>query len=280
MLKRRDMMGPLSKSVHACKLLEEGLVRVMTLKEALGLGEEKMLCLIGAGGKTTTMFRLAQELWREGGRVLITTTTRIFKPTSPHVHKLYLAQELKALCLELSKIKEATIVGVGYGLDDDGKLIGLPLAWFDSLGEDGKVDWILVEADGAASRLFKVPLEHEPVVPDRCPLTVWMMGIKALGQPISSEWVHRAERAASLLGVERGSPLTHEHILDLLENPLGCLKGVPARSRKVAIINQVDGEEELEDARKLGRAFLRHGLERVVVTSFLDQHAVREVITR
>ncbi len=62
MPKRRDIMGPLSKSAHACKPLKEGLVRVMTLKEALGLGEEKMLCLIGAGGKTTTMFRLAQEL--------------------------------------------------------------------------------------------------------------------------------------------------------------------------------------------------------------------------
>lgn len=250
----------------------------MTLKEALGLGDEKMLCLIGAGGKTTTLFRLAQELWQEGRKVLISTTTRIFKPASPHVHKLYLVQDLEALRLELAKVKEATIVGAGTGLDNDGKLIGLPPAWFDALEKGGEVDWILVEADGAASRPFKVPLEHEPVVPEGCAVTVWMMGIKALGQPITSDWVHRAERAASLLGVEEGTPLTHERILHLLGVSLGCLKGVPAGSRKVAIINQVDGEGELERARELGWAFVQHGLERVVVTSYLGKRAVREVI--
>ena len=62
----------------------------MTLKEALGLKNEGMLSLIGAGGKTTTLFCLADELFREGSRVLVTTTTKIFKPTKPHVHKLYL----------------------------------------------------------------------------------------------------------------------------------------------------------------------------------------------
>ncbi|MFQ5917901.1 MAG: selenium cofactor biosynthesis protein YqeC [Candidatus Binatia bacterium] len=252
----------------------------MTLKEALGLGDEKMLCLIGAGGKTTTLFRLAHELWQEDRKVLTSTTTRIFKPTSPHVHKLYLAQDLEALRLELAKTKNPMIVGVGTGLDNDGKLIGLPPAWFDALKEGGEVDWILVEADGAASRSFKVPLEHEPVVPERCDVAVWVMGIKALGEPITSDWVHRAERAATLLGVKAGTPLTHEHILFLLRDPSGCLKGVPPKSRKVALINQVDGEVELERARELGRAFVQHGLERVVVTSYLDKRAVKDVITR
>lgn len=252
----------------------------MTLKEALYLGDGKMLCFIGAGGKTTTLFRLAQELWNEDSKVLISTTTRIFKPTSPHVHKLYLVQDLEALRLELAKMEEAMIVGAGTGLDNDGKLIGLPPAWLDALKERGEVDWILVEADGAASRPFKVPLEHEPVVPEGCDVAVWVMGIKALGKPITSDWVHRAERAATLLGVQEGTLLTREHILLLLRDSVGCLKGVPPKSRKVALINQVDDTEELERARELGWAFVQHGLERVVVTSYLDKNAVREIITR
>ena len=138
----------------------------------------------------------------------------------------------------------------------------------------------MVEADGAASRPFKVPLEHEPVVPEGCDVAVWVMGIKALGKPITSDWVHRAERAATLLGVQEGTLLTREHILLLLRDSVGCLKGVPSKSRKVALINQVDDAEELERARELGWAFVQHGLERVVVTSYLDKNAVREIITR
>ena len=72
----------------------------MTLKEALGLKKGKMVSLIGAGGKTTTLFFLARELWEEGGKVLVTTTTKIFKPAKPHVHKLFLVQDPKALVVQ------------------------------------------------------------------------------------------------------------------------------------------------------------------------------------
>ncbi|MFQ5848954.1 MAG: selenium cofactor biosynthesis protein YqeC [Candidatus Binatia bacterium] len=237
-----------------------------------------MLSLIGAGGKTTTLYRLAWELWQEGSKVLVSTTTKIFKPTSPHIHKLYLTQDLEALRLELAKIKEALIVGVGYGLDDGGKLIGLPPDWFGALGRGADVDWILIEADGAGSRPFKVPLEYEPVVPEGCPLTVWVMGIKVLARPLTPDWVHRAGRAATLLGVEVGTPLTENLILRLIEDPEGCFRGVPSKGRKVALINQADSTEELKQARELGRAFIQHGIERVVITSYLGRNAVKEVI--
>lgn len=250
----------------------------MTLKEALGLEKGEMLALIGAGGKTTTLFRLARELWAEGGKVLVTTTTKIFKPTKPHVHKLYLAQDLQELVGELGKIKEPMIVGVGSSLDDAGKLAGLPPEWFPALKEKGGMDSILIEADGAAMRPFKVPAEHEPVIPDPCGLTVWVMGIKALGKPLTAEWVHRAERGAALLGVALGTALTEQLILRLIENPLGCLKGIPAKSRKVALINQADSAEEVERASRLGRALLGLGLERAVITSYLGEDAVKEII--
>lgn len=251
----------------------------MTLKDALGLQKGEMLSLIGAGGKTTTLFSLAHELWEEGGKVLVTTTTKIFKPAKPHLHKLFLAQGLEALISELGKIKEAMIIGAGYGLDDSGKLIGLPPKWFDTLHERGGLDWILIEADGAASRQFKIPAEHEPVIPEGCALTVWVMGIKVLGKPLTNDWVHRAERGASLLGVGLGTPVTEDFILRLVENPLGCFKGIPPKSRKVALINQADSAEEVKKASGLGRELIKRGIERVVITSYLDKDAVKEVIT-
>ena len=251
----------------------------MTLKEALGLKKGKMVSLIGAGGKTTTLFFLARELWEEGGKVLVTTTTKIFKPAKPHVHKLFLVQDPKALVRELTRIKEPLIIGAGYGLDDARKLNGLPLEWFDILKNKSGINWILIEADGSASRPFKVPLDYEPVVPEDCDLTVWVMGIKVLGQPLTPDWVHRAERAAALLGVELGTPVTDDLILKLVKNPLGCLKGIPPKSRKVALINQADSPEEVKKASELGRGLITCGIERVVVTSYRLKDPVKEVIT-
>ena len=252
----------------------------MTLKEALGLKKGKMVSLIGAGGQTTTLFFLARELGEEGGKGLVTTTTKIFKPAKPHVHKLFLVQDPKALVRELTRIKEPLIIGAGYGLDDARKLNGLPLEWFDILKNKSGIDWILIEADGSASRPFKVPLDYEPVVPEDCDLTVWVMGIKVLGQPLTPDWVHRAERAAALLGVELGTPVTDDLILKLVKNPLGCLKGIPPKSRKVALINQADSPEEVKKASALGRGLTKCGLERVVITSYLQKDAVKEVITK
>ncbi len=248
------------------------------LKEALGLKKGEMLSLIGAGGKSTTLFCLAHELWEGGGRVLVTTTAKIFKPAKPHVHKLYLAQDLDALLSELAKIKEPLIIGVGYGLNDEGKLLGLPLEWFDPLEKSGLLDWILIEADGAASRPLKVPLEHEPVVPEGCDLTVWVMGIKVLGQPLTPASVHRAERAATLLDVKLGTPVTEELILRLAQNPMGCLKGIPHDSQKVVIINQADSAEEVKKACALGRELIKLGIDRVAITSYLEGDPVKEVI--
>lgn len=251
----------------------------MTLKEALGLGQKDMVALIGAGGKTTTLYRLAHELWEAGHKVLVTTTTKIFKPAKPHVHRLFLIRDREALTSEWAKVKEPLIVAVGTDLDASGKLIGLSPDWLDALNEEGELDWILVEADGAAMHPFKVPAEHEPVVPQRTTITVWVMGVKVLGQPLSPQWVHRAEKASALLDAKLGTAVTPELVLRLVKDPQGCLKGVPPGSRRIALINQADSPEEVKKASALGQALLRCGIERVVITSYLEGDPVKEVIT-
>lgn len=251
----------------------------MTLKEAFDLKKGEMLSLIGAGGKTTTLYRLARELWEAGEKVLVTTTTKMFKPAKPHVHRLFLARDREALESELTKINEPLIVAAGSELEESGKLTGLNPDWLDSLKERAAVDWILIEADGAAMKPFKVPADYEPLVPARCDLTVWVMGIKVLGRPLAPHEVHRAQRAAALLGVELGTPVTEDFILRLVKNPQGCLKGIPPKSRILALINQADSADEVQQATALGRKLLRCGIERVVITSYLDKEPVKAVIT-
>jgi hypothetical protein len=50
------------------------------LSEAFGLNRSEVISLVGGGGKTTLMFKLAQELAHSGQTVITTTTTRIMEP--------------------------------------------------------------------------------------------------------------------------------------------------------------------------------------------------------
>ena len=55
---------------------------MVSLRDALMLGEGGVISLVGAGGKTSLMFRLAHELEKAGERVLTTTTTKIYEPSA------------------------------------------------------------------------------------------------------------------------------------------------------------------------------------------------------
>jgi probable selenium-dependent hydroxylase accessory protein YqeC len=251
----------------------------MHLREAVSLGRGELVALIGAGGKTTTMFRLASELREAGGKILVTTTTKIFKPTRPHIDRLFLAEDPDALLPEIAKIGAPVIIGAGRAIGDNNKLLGLPPEGLDRMRAAGRFDAILVEADGAASRWFKIPSETEPVIPGSCSTVIWTMAIKVLGQMWDSRFVHRVERALALLQVNPSIRVNPEHIAQLVREPLGCLKGVPDHCRKIALINQADTPDEIAQARQLGQLLAPLGFERVVITSYLSDPPVKEILS-
>jgi probable selenium-dependent hydroxylase accessory protein YqeC len=250
----------------------------MQLREALDVRDGEMVSLIGAGGKTTTLLHLAKELRDAGKKVLVTTTTKIFKPSKPHVDRLFIVEDVDALLREAAKLDPPLIIGAGSKLDQD-KLIGLPARWLEEVATSRHFAAVLVEADGAGSRLFKVPSEFEPVVPRTTGLTIWVLSIKILGKPLDGTSVHRAETAAVLSGIPLGTPVTEQLILNLARHPEGCLKGIPGASRKSAMINQADSPAEIERAKALGKALLQLEFDRVVVNSFVDTGASNEVIS-
>jgi probable selenium-dependent hydroxylase accessory protein YqeC len=250
----------------------------MQLAQAIDLRRGEMAALIGAGGKTTTLFRLAKELRQKGYKVLVTTTTKIFKPGKPHIDRLFLVDDIDALARACGDIAAPAVIGAGAGVSEDGKLLGLPPAWLDRLNDGKAFDAILVEADGAASRLFKVPGAGEPVIPPSCQLTIWLMSIGVLGKPLDGAWVHRVENALALLGRAAGDAITQDCIIELVKHPAGCWQGIPPASRKIAVINQVDTPEDAEPAAALGKNLLACGADRVVLTSHMSEEPVKAVL--
>ncbi len=253
--------------------------KAMLLRDALALARGEMVALIGAGGKTTTMFHLAKELRRQGYKILVTTTTKIFKPAKPHVDRLFLVEDVQSLINISAEITGPVIIGAGCGVNREGKLLGMPVAWLDQLNANNIFDAILVEADGAASRLLKVPDNGEPVIPPSCQTTIWVVAIKVIGKPFTDDWVHRAARARDLLGVAADTTVSEELLLQLLQHEAGCRKSIPPASRQLALINQADSPEEMAAAQELGVKLQKLNFDKVVITSYANTEPVIQGIT-
>jgi len=201
-----------------------------------------VISLVGAGGKTSLMFRLAQELSAEGAKVLTTTTTRIFMPAEGQSRCVILADTAeKILERAAQKLNEHRHITAAAGLNaDPGKLVGLTPETVDRLRASQVFDWIIVEADGAAGRPLKAPAEHEPVIPSCTGWLVGMVGLRALGTPLTDQWVFRAEMFSRITGLPPGTAVTEEAIAAALGHARGVLKGAPAQCRCLAFLNQAD----------------------------------------
>ena len=64
----------------------------MKITDILNIDKNSIVSIVGAGGKTSLMFQLAEEL-REKSRVLVTTTTKIYVPEKGQYDYLIVGEE-------------------------------------------------------------------------------------------------------------------------------------------------------------------------------------------
>ena len=180
----------------------------MKLTDALRMAPDEVVALVGGGGKTTAMFRLAREVVEGGGRAITTTTTRIFGAqialAPAHVPAASVTRE--RLAAELALHRHVLVIGATDA--DSGKAEGISLdlfrhvrAWFPDV-------CLLNEADGSRMRPFKAPADYEPVIPADTTLVAVVVGADVLGRSLDAEHVHRPELVATLSGAPMGAPIT------------------------------------------------------------------------
>ncbi|MEO3990547.1 selenium cofactor biosynthesis protein YqeC [Pseudocitrobacter cyperus] len=199
-----------------------------------GLHKPLVISVVGAGGKTSTIFWLA-NLFRAGGRrVLITTTTNMFLPDvsyprlfcrepgalPPHI----LMQPIQA-CFASWKAVE-------------GKVRGFSSVAIDRLATRPECDIILVEADGAHGLPLKAPDVHEPCIPQSSRCVIAVMGGQMLGQKTGPEHVHRWPLFTKITGLKADEPLSVNDLIRLIQHPEGAFKGAPEGCRRIWLINR------------------------------------------
>ncbi len=265
----------------------------MKLSDALRVQLKDEIVLVGAGGKTTVMFRLADELVAAGRRVVTTMTTKIFVGQMARAPAQLMLQGEGALPqpgpeprLGLARLPQAlaehghVLVAGGTAIAED-KVTGLDPALVDRIAAHPAVDVVIVEGDGSRRLPFKAPAPHEPVIPPGATVVVPMVGLDVLGQPLDAAHVHRAERVAELTGATPGDPVTPAMIAAVLAHPQGGAKGVPPAARLIPFLNKAEDEATVAAAREIARLLLASPrVDSVLIGAAEADDPVREVWSR
>lgn len=255
---------------------------MVSLREGLMLGEGGVVSLVGAGGKTSLMFRLAHELAAAGETVLTTTTTKIYEPAAQPAAAPIISDSIGRL---LDKSRQALtarchITAAAQRLPDSGKLSGFRPEFIQDIWRSQLFRWIIVEADGAAGRPLKAPAEHEPVIPACTSLLVGMVGLHGVGRPLNAKWVFRPDRFRQLSGLAVGARVSAAAIVKVLVHEMGTFKSTPAEAIRIAFCNQADAARNLAAGRQIARMLVQNnktGLNRVLVGQILFDPPVREI---
>ena len=261
----------------------------MQLHHALRLPPDELsvVTLVGAGGKTSALFRLADEAVAAGRRVVTTTTTHIFASQAEQAQARLEVRPDRSDAVDWAAL-EAQLAQYGHCLiwspsngrtagaggraatasPTRSKRQGLPPEVVDALAAragDLGISLIAIEGDGSRRRPVKAPAPHEPVIPDCTTHLVAVAGLDGLGLPLDAPYVHRPEQVRALLQEEDASTrLTPGMLGRLLVEPYRreareeqdtpyVSQRPPAGARLIPLLNKADSAPRLAAARLIAQ---------------------------
>lgn len=169
-----------------------------------------IISVVGAGGKTTHIHRLAEKYLKQGKKVLVITTTHMY------LEKDTILELENDMETSVGRMKDALVQGfcmAGSPCEEERKMG--PLS--DHVTEQilPAADVVLVEADGAKHRLIKYPDSTEPVIyPGSSEIHI-VMGMAAAGKKCR-DVAHRTEKVMQCLGIKEDTVIREEDIRTLV----------------------------------------------------------------
>ena len=210
----------------------------LRLEHALDVRHGEVVSFVGAGGKTSALFRLGNELRQQGMRVLATTTTRIALDELVHVpHSVSVSPSVHQASQVSRALTDHRFVFV-YDSVRDNKVVGISNETVSLLLDRVNSDVLLIEADGARMLPLKAPYPYEPVVPPVTTKVVLSAGMDVIGQPLDAQHVYNAEAIVARYGYPSGAPIVWPWIASILrDNELG-LSNLPGDAPVYIVLNK------------------------------------------
>ncbi len=194
-----------------------------------------VVSIAGAGGKTSLLFLLAEEMKRSGLKTLLTTTTKMKYPEAGQYDHIDIGRN----AFQNKPVSATGRHFAARACSVPEKVTALDPAWLESLKD--RFDITLIEADGAAMKPLKGWNASEPVIPDFTTLTIGVVDISTVGREINSDLVHRLELFTKTTNATAGEKVSIGHLARLIGHPDGLFRR--AVGRKVVYVNKVETEE-------------------------------------
>ncbi len=220
------------------------MIRKEMLYKALGIdiNTKALITFVGAGGKTSAIFSLGEELIKLGKKVLITTTTAIYYPqASPILKRVVGLGEVEKISQEMPL---KTMVVAGNKITSEGKLKGFKGEEIDKIFQSNSFEFILVEGDGAHCKSIKAPEAYEPVIPECTSFLVAVVGMDVIRKSVNEQNIHRIDRFIEITGARRGGIINSSMLIKLISHPRGSFKNCAKGCRRVLILNKADSNKD------------------------------------
>lgn len=236
----------------------------MELKNLLDLNKSDVISIVGAGGKSTFMYSLAEEL-RDKSRVLVTTTTKIYMPEKEDYDFIVIGEDNINKCNKYNGIYL-----YGKCVNKENKIIGLSEENIE--GKLSYFDYILIEADGSKRKPIKGWNDTEPVVIDKTQKTIGIISIEVIGKEINDDNVHRLEKFMDITNSKKYELINIEYLTSLIYHHKGLFKD--SRGEKVLFINKVEGAKEISLTHELLDCILKKNknyIDKIIIGSLKNK---------
>ena len=225
-----------------------------------------VIALVGAGGKTSTAFWLAQQFKQRGHCVLVSTTTKMYHPNANQADRFISAidsdsdseadnqfgcfipeKTCNTLLSRLQNQKTAPSITFCFQSEIQAtdknakkKVMGIAPELINQLKNNSPFTVFIIEADGAKCKPLKAPGRHEPCLPLCSDIVIGITGAESIDTPANAENIHRWNTFSELTQCSQGDLIDYRVLQRLIAHPQGMFKHAPVNASKVWLINKVD----------------------------------------
>lgn len=227
----------------------------MKLTQLELFNNKDQIAWVGAGGKTSLIFAVAKELFKD--RCVVTTTTKMAMSEKSFADHYIETENIQKI--DFSEISGITFVFGGKVINEPTKVNGFDedqLQFFSSKLLEKNIP-LFIEADGSNRKPLKFPAEHEPVIPKFINKVCLVVGLSAIGKPLNNENFHRPELISKIFDIPLETKFTWGHLYDILSNETGWKRDFPPGVEKIVFLHQAETLNNFDEVNEIALKLLK-----------------------